>query len=267
VSDIHEIKEPIDYLLVTVKDKNMPEALRDIQSMKNQIKAAFSFQNGITHEEELAEVLGWGKVVGGVTIEGADMPSPGTILYDLSSTTYFGEFDGSFSPRITALAEIFKKGGMDIDVIADVKSAKWTKFVQICAASGVCGATRLGYSAAVRTLAGAQIYTNIVKEGVAVMRAKGVEPGKYFLNISRIKEVGNLPLVEAVDLVRGLAEGMYKKGFLGGTSLARDIERGRKSEVDALMGTLYRIGEEVGVPTPTIRTIYWVVKSVDEYGK
>jgi len=115
-------------------------------------------------------------------------------------------------------------GGMNIEVISDIKSAKWTKFVQICGASGVCGATRLGYAPAVRTLAGAQIYTHIIREGVAVMRAKGIEPGDYFRNIARVKEVGTLPLVEAVDLVRSMAEAMYQKGFMGGTSLARDVE-------------------------------------------
>jgi len=139
------------------------------------------------------------------------MPSPGVIAYDLSSTTYFGEFDGSRSARIQALADIFKRGGMNIEVISDIKSAKWTKFVQICGASGVCGATRLGYAPAVRTLAGAQIYTHIIREGVAVMRAKGIEPGDYFRNIARVKEVGTLPLVEAVDLVRSMAEAMYQK--------------------------------------------------------
>ncbi len=34
-----------------------------------------------------------------------------------------------------------------------------------------------------------------------------------------------------------------------------------------LMGTLYRIGERVGVPTPTVRAVYWTVKAADGYAK
>ena len=267
VTDMHQVKGQIDYLLVTVKDKNMDETLLSIKDMRDQVKAVFSFQNGITHEEKLAEVFGWEKVIGGVTIEGADMPEPGVIEYTLASTTYFGEFDGSKTERVEALAEMFKRGGMSSEAIQEIKSAKWTKFAQICGASGVCAATRLGFAPAGRTLAGAQLYVHIIKEAVAVMRAQGIEPGNYFTNIARVKDVGNLPLVEAVELVRTMSEAMYQKGFLGGTSLARDLERGRKSEVDALMGTLYRIGEQIGVPTPTVRAVYWTVKAADDYAK
>jgi 2-dehydropantoate 2-reductase len=267
ITDIHHVKGEIDYLLFTVKDKNMDEVLQDSKDIEDQVKAVFSFQNGITHEEKLAEVFGWEKVIGGVTIEGADMPEPGVIEYMAASTTYFGEFDGSKTERVEALAETFRRGGMSSEAIQNIKSAKWTKFAQICGASGVCAATRLGYAPAVRTLAGAQLYVHIIKEAVTVMRAQGVEPGNYFTNLARVKDVGNLPLVEAVDLVRSMAEAMYQKGFLSTSSLGRDLERGRKTEVDALMGTLYRIGEQQGVPTPTVRSVYWAIKAADEYAK
>ncbi|QGP91375.1 Ketopantoate reductase PanE/ApbA [Neomoorella glycerini] len=267
VTDIAQVEGDIDYLLVTVKDKDMATALESVRPVRDRVKTVFSFQNGITHEERLAEVFGWEKVIGGVTIEGADMPAPGVIEYALASTSYFGEFDGSRSERVEALAEVFRRGGMSIETITEIKVAKWTKFVQICAASGVCGATRLGYAPAVRTLAGAQLYVHMVKEGVAVMRAQGLEPGNYFINVARIKEVGNLPLVEAVELVRTMAEALYQKGFHGNTSLARDLERGKKTEVDALMGTMYRIGERLGVPTPTVRAVYWTIKAADEYAR
>jgi len=89
VTDIHQVKGQIDYLLVTVKDKNMDETLLSVKDMHDQIKAVFSFQNGITHEDKLAEVFGWEKVIGGVTIEGADMPGPGVIDYTLASYHLF----------------------------------------------------------------------------------------------------------------------------------------------------------------------------------
>jgi len=126
VTDIHQVKGQIDYLLVTVKDKNMDETLLSVKDMHDQIKAVFSFQNGITHEDKLAEVFGWEKVIGGVTIEGADMPGPGVIDYTLASTTYFGEFDGSMTERVNALAEIFRRGGMSSEAIPNIKSAKCT---------------------------------------------------------------------------------------------------------------------------------------------
>lgn len=267
VTSIFEVEGEIDYLLITVKDRGMDEALKDLEKVKDKVRCAFSFQNGITHDERIAGIVGWDKVIGGVTIEGADMPEPGVINYDLTSYTYFGEYDGSKSERVEKIAEVLRRGGMDIRVISNIKAAKWTKFVQICAASGVCGATLLGFAVAGRTLAGAQIYVGIVKEGVEIMRALGLEPGDYFPGIGMVKLVAELPLVDAVEAVKSRSEALYQKGFLGGTSLMRDIQRGKKAEVDSLMGTLYFIGDKMGIPTPTTRTIYWVTKAVDEYAK
>jgi len=95
VTNIFEVEGEIDYLLMTVKDRGMDAALKDLEQVKDKVRCAFSFQNGITHDERLAEVVGWDKVIGGVTIEGADMPEPGIIKYDLTSYTYLGEYDGS----------------------------------------------------------------------------------------------------------------------------------------------------------------------------
>jgi 2-dehydropantoate 2-reductase len=40
------------------------------------------------------------------------------------------------------------------------------------------------------------------------------------------------------------------------SSLAHDLERGNRLEVDALMGAVVRYGAEVGVPTPLNSAIY-----------
>ncbi len=97
------------------------------------------------------------------------------------------------------------------------------------------------------------------------MRKQGLEPGNYFPNVAMTKEVADLPLVEAIALVQERGDAMYQAGFRAATSFARDIERGLKSEVDALMGKLYFIGQKLGIDTPITKTVYWVAKAIDEY--
>jgi 2-dehydropantoate 2-reductase len=43
-------------------------------------------------------------------------------------------------------------------------------------------------------------------------------------------------------------------------SLAYDLERGNRIELDGLMGAVVRLGEAAGVPTPVHRTIYAALK-------
>ena len=44
------------------------------------------------------------------------------------------------------------------------------------------------------------------------------------------------------------------------TSMARDFERGRRTELDALAGTVVRLAEAKGVPVPVLRTCYAILK-------
>src|SRR3712207_8648822 len=43
------------------------------------------------------------------------------------------------------------------------------------------------------------------------------------------------------------------------TSMLQDLERGRPMEIDALVGVVSELGRLVGVPTPTIDTVYRLV--------
>ncbi len=161
------------------------------------------------------------------------------------------------------LAQAFRRGRLNTEVVPDIAVAKWTKFVQICGASGLCGVSRVGYAAATRTESGARLYVRLIKEGIAVMRARGLEPGPYFTEAARVQGIASLPEGDAVAMVRGLADELLTRGYTGSTSLSRDLQAGRPSEVDALLGTMIGAGEQLGVETPVMRVIYQAIKAAD----
>jgi 2-dehydropantoate 2-reductase len=43
-------------------------------------------------------------------------------------------------------------------------------------------------------------------------------------------------------------------------SMARDYERGRRTEVEALLGALVRLADRFGVEAPATRTLYAILK-------
>ena len=48
------------------------------------------------------------------------------------------------------------------------------------------------------------------------------------------------------------------------SSTAQDISRGRRTEIDHLNGTIARLGDRLGIPTPVNRTLYALVKLIEE---
>jgi 2-dehydropantoate 2-reductase len=80
----------------------------------------------------------------------------------------------------------------------------------------------------------------LVNECVAVARASGVA----------------LPAVDHVQLVWEFAE---RIGAVY-ASTSHDLERGKRTEIDALNGFVVRRGTELGVPTPVNQTLLALVK-------
>ena len=50
------------------------------------------------------------------------------------------------------------------------------------------------------------------------------------------------------------------------SSMAQDLARGRRTEIDALNGFVARRGEALGVPAPVNRTLATLVKLLEEAG-
>lgn len=264
VTDTAQVAGSIDYVLVAVKTTDLAATLERARAMALSAECVFSLQNGIDHDDGLRHAFGGEQVIGAVTMEGAAMAAPGVVDHLLASSTYVGEFSGQRSERTARLAAILTRGGLRTEVTNKISVAKWTKFVQSCAASGLCGVTRVGYAAATRSLSGATLYVNLIREGVSVIRAQGMEPAAIFTDAAQVRTVADLPEDQAIALVSGLATQLIEHGYTGSTSLARDLDSGRPSEVEALMGVMHRAGARFGVATPHTTAAYLAIKAADE---
>ena len=50
------------------------------------------------------------------------------------------------------------------------------------------------------------------------------------------------------------------------TSMLQDIEAKRKTEIDYFAGTVIRLGERTGIPTPVNRILYYAIKAKEKVG-
>jgi 2-dehydropantoate 2-reductase len=132
-----------DLLILCVKSQDTHETLRSLRHLRGRLGAAISLQNGGRKDEELAETFGWDAVVGATTLVGATMPEPGRVLHTNSGGTWIGEFDGRPSARVEAIAEMFRKADLPIEVRPDIRTAIWCKLNQMVPASALSCVTRL----------------------------------------------------------------------------------------------------------------------------
>jgi 2-dehydropantoate 2-reductase len=228
---------PVDLVLFCVKGYDTETAAQRVRPLIGTETAVLCLQNGVDNEEKLARILGKSHVLGGVVHILSTISAPGVISQIAGPRTLkCGEMDGGVSPRATRIAEAFVRAGVSADASANILVDLWEKFLFICAHGGVTALGRLGIGEILGCPETAQFYRAVMEEIAAVGRAKGVA----------------LP-VDAV--VRAIAfAGTLQPAMR--SSLAHDLERGNRLEVEALMGAVVRYGAEVGVPTPLNSAIY-----------
>ena len=203
---------------------------------------ALTLQNGIGNVEALVEVLGSARVVAGTTYNSAARLGPGTVLHSNAGETTIGELDGTASPRVAALADLFRAAGLPIAVSDNVLGHIWMKFVLNAAINPVAAITGFRPGEIVRNDAARSLLEKALAEILAVVDARGVR----------------LPEEDPWSAVLDHAYERYNR-----PSMLQHVEEGRRTEIDALNGALVAEAGRLGIPCPVNAAIVLSVKAIE----
>lgn len=228
---------PVDLVLFCVKAYDTGAAAALLPPLIGPDTAVLSVQNGVDNEEHLAAVVGPGPVLGAIAGVSAHIEAPGIIVEQgAPAFLRFGELAGGESGRTARLLRELAGAGFAVEVSPEMRAQLWDKFVFICALSGVTSLTRLPLGAIRADPATARLYQGVMEEVAAVGRAEGV------------------PLPD------GAVERWYQGSFNAPPgiygSMYHDLAAGRRMELEGLNGTVVRLGEARGIPTPLNFAIY-----------
>ena len=233
-------RPPNDVVLFCVKSFDTETAALAIRPVVGPDTAVVSLQNGVDNEETLDRILGRGHAVGGVAYVFATVASPGVIAHSLAGRIVMGELDGRPSGRLEPLRSALTAAGVPADVVGDIRRALWEKYLLISAQAGTTALTRAPIGVIRAVPETWRMYRMIVEELAAVAQAAGV------------------PLTDGVtDSILTAAEGLAPEAL---SSLYHDLVQGRRLELEALHGHAVRLGQRLGVPTPTVLAVYAALK-------
>jgi 2-dehydropantoate 2-reductase len=232
---------PVDLVLFCVKAYDTEAAAARMRPLVGARTVILSVQNGIDSAERIGRVVGPGHVLGGLAAVSSVVEAPGVIHHRAGPDLIrLGELDGQASARVAAIAEAFRRAGIQAEVPADIRVALWEKFVLICGLSGLTALTRLPLGAVLACAETRDLLAGTMDEVEAVGRAEGVALPPACAG--RI-----LAFFERSDpTIRG--------------SLYYDLAAGRRLEIDTLNGTVVRLGRTRGVPTPLNFVIHAALK-------
>ncbi len=227
----------VEAVLVAVKAWQVPEAAETMRPMVGEHTCVLPLENGVEAPEQLAEVLGAQRVLGGLCHISAFIAGPGHIQHvGIEPHIALGELSGRRSQRTESLRLAFEQAGVWAEVPEDIQVAMWEKFLFIAAISGVGAVTRAP-AGILRQLPGTrQLLEEAMKEIFTIARARHV----------------NLPegiIAKTMAFIDNLPPGVT-------ASMQRDILEGKSSELDSQNGAIVRMGAQAGVATPVNAFLY-----------
>lgn len=263
--------KPVDIAMVAVKSYDTAWATALIKPYLSAQGYVVSLQN-CQNEETIAGIVGWGRTVGVIaSMISVDMYEAGRIRRtvarggDKHTVFRIGEPHGRITPRVSELAEWF--GAIDsARVTTNLWGERWTKLVQNGMGNGVSAATGLssgdcGRNDRIRRfqiqLAGEAIRVG-QSLGYALEKIRGVDPERYALAAEG--NAAALAEIEPLLVPKGEAN---PRADIQRPSMAQDILKGRRTEIDAMNGAIAARGAEVGVPAPSHAKLTAIVTRVE----
>jgi 2-dehydropantoate 2-reductase len=265
------IRAPVDVAMVAVKSYDTLWATALIAPYLSERGFIVSLQNCM-NEETIAGVVGWGRVVGAVaSMISLDLYEAGRIRKTAAKGgekhTVFriGEPHGAVTPRVEELVGWFR--GIDsAKATPNLWGERWSKLVQNSMANGVTAATGLTSGDCLRNPAIRRVQIALAGEGIRVGQALGYQLEKIRgadpEQIARANE-GDASALAQVEALIVPKAGSNPRADIQRPSMAQDILKGRRTEIDAMNGYIARKGAEVGVPAPSHQKLAEIVTRIE----
>ncbi len=251
-----------DVVFVTVKAHQLPAVAPAMRALYGPETAVVTAQNGVPwwyfyrhggpHEGRRIEAVDPGgviaanleveRVIGCVVYPATELDGPGVVRHIEGERFTLGELDGARTERVQKIARSLTAAGLKAPVRPRIRTDLWVKLWGNLAFNPLSALTRATLIEICRHPQARAQVAAMMAEGQAIAERLGVEFG-----------------ITIEQRIAGAEQvGAHK------TSMLQDIEAGRPTEIDALVGAVVELGQLTGVPTPHLDTVYAAVKLLEQ---
>lgn len=251
-----------DIIFLMTKQRHNREVVTFLKDYLADDGVIVTLQNGIP-EFGIAEIIGEDRVLGATVAWGATMKEPGVCELTSSpdSLTFsLGSFSSSVNRHFEDVKSLLELMGK-VEVEPDFIGTRWSKLLINSAFSGVSTVLGCTFGEAAGNWKSRRIVQSVIKECIDVCSAGGIhiEPvqGK---DIVKLLDYSN-PVKKAISFF--IIPIAIRKHAKLKASMLQDLEKGKKTEVDAINGAVSAYGRKVGVPTPVDDKVVEIIHRIE----
>jgi 2-dehydropantoate 2-reductase len=232
-----------DFILLTVKAYDTENAARHLWKLMGSRTPILSLQNGLGNIEIISRYFPTRIVLAGSTTEGALGTGPGTVTHAGRGLTWIGELHGKLTERTIMIIDAFRHAGFRTIASENIEGVIWSKAIVNSAINPISALARVSNGELYRSSSLMGVAMRLVREGIMVAKAQGVSPAPS---------------------PRSMLRGILLQARRNRSSMLRDIEAGRKTEIRQLNGSIASLGRRLGVNVPYNTLIWELVQGLED---
>jgi 2-dehydropantoate 2-reductase len=225
--------QSFDAVLLTVKGFQLEAALEDIAPAIGPETMILPVLNGMRHMDVIARRFSRRNLVGCALKVATLLDDEGRIvqLAPFQELAY-GELDGSLTPRIRAIDAFMQGADIGARLSTEIGREMWEKWIMLASLGAITCLMRGTIGEIEACPGGAPFALQLLDEVVTIVKAAGEPPSETFVTSAR-------------DQLTAKASPFV-------SSMFRDLQRGRRVEVEEIIGDLLDRGDQAGIAAPLL---------------
>ena len=233
----------IDYLICCTKMYDLEQSLRHyIPCIKNET-VLLSLHNGVEGADIIKQICPENEVLDGGAYIISSLVQPGIVKKTSKFEKLFFGATAQKTVRQVKLAKRLIAAGIDASLSKNIKIVLWEKFLLISSMATLTSFLNISIGAILADNKNRELLLSLMTELKAVGEAYGI--------------------LLSDDIIHKTLNIMSAMPFEATSSLQRDFQNGKKTEVDALVGYVVRMGKQLKIPTPLYVMMYKKLKRAE----
>lgn len=238
-----QLCEVQDLVILFTKTLYSRAALNSAKGYIGTDTAVLTLQNGLGNVELVNEYVDLGQILVGVTNYASDVTGPGSIRTQGSGYVRMMSANGELTETVTCVNQALCDAGFCSEIRQDVFAAIWEKVGFNAALNSTTALCRVPVGGVGSIAEGREIAFEIARETAKVAEAYGIHADAE-------------KMIESICFAFENHQGHY-------TSMAQDVQKQRKTEVDFINGQIVRRAKEKGIDVPFVEAVYLLLKVVE----
>ena len=227
-----------EFVFVTTKAYDTANAMRALERFSDR-SIFVTLQNGLGNAETIAKSAR--RVIAGTTTIGVMFVAPGEVRHGGIGDAVIGAWSHVEEMDLVRLRDLLADAGIVVSLTSDIRSELWAKLVVNAAINPVAAIAGVPNGRLVRDKRLSEVMDAVGREAIAVAKAEGAH-------------------VDAEELRHRIAL-VAKRTAANRGSMLQDLDRHRRTEVEAIVGPIVKGAARHRIPVPLSQALYAIVRA------